>query len=76
MFGKTLLSRAAEGGHESIVRLLLEIGKVEVNLIDREDQMPLLRAARGGHESVVKLLLETGKVMVDSTGTYGRPPLS
>ncbi|KAF2175472.1 hypothetical protein K469DRAFT_533281, partial [Zopfia rhizophila CBS 207.26] len=78
--GRTPLSWAAGGGHEAVVKLLLETGKVEVDSKDRKSgQTPLSWAAEGGHEAVVKLLLETGKVEVDSkggkSGYYGRTPL-
>jgi ankyrin repeat domain-containing protein 50 len=53
-----------------MVKLLLETGKVDVNLKDTEYQRtPLWWAAVRGHEAVVKLLLETGKVNVDSKDT-------
>jgi ankyrin repeat domain-containing protein 50 len=65
-------------GHEAVVGLLLETGKVDVDSKDMEyGQTPLSWAAERGHEAVVKLLLETGKVDVDSKGMeYGRTPLS
>ncbi|OCK95360.1 ankyrin, partial [Cenococcum geophilum 1.58] len=65
-------------GHDAVVKLLLETGKVEVDSKDNEyGQTPLSWAAENGHEAVVKLLLETGKVEVDSRDNeYGRTPLS
>ena len=71
----TPLSGAAEGGHEAVVGLLLETGKVDVDSKDRYGRTPLWGAAEGWHEAVVKLLLETGKVDVDSKGQDGRTPL-
>jgi ankyrin repeat protein len=75
--GMTPLSWAAARGHEAVVKLLLETGKVEVDSKDTKyGQTPLSRAAENGHEAVVKLLLDTGKVEVDSKDKDGRTPLS
>ena len=64
-------------GHETVVKLLLETGKVDVELKDNYGRTPLSWAAERGHEAVVKLLLETGKVDVElKEGGYGRTPLS
>ena len=50
--GQTPLERAADGGHEAVVRLLLATGKVDVNSKDVYGRTPLERAAlqraRGG----------------------------
>jgi ankyrin repeat protein len=75
--GQTPLSRAAEAGHEAVVKLLLETGQVEVDSKDRYGQTPLWWAVQAGHEAVVKLLLETGQVEVDSKDdVFGQTPLS
>ncbi|OCK75533.1 ankyrin, partial [Lepidopterella palustris CBS 459.81] len=74
--GRTPLSWAAGGGHEAVVKLLLETGEVDVDSKDEYGRTPLLLAAEGGHEAVVKLLLETGEVDVDSKDNGGRTPLS
>jgi ankyrin repeat protein len=74
---QTPLSWAARNGHEGVVKLLLNTGKVDVDSkVTKYSQTPLSWAARNGHESVVKLLLSTGKVDVDSKDTeYGQTPL-
>jgi hypothetical protein len=76
-YGRTPLSWAAENGHETVIKLLLATGEVDVDSKDTEyGRTPLSWAASNGHEAVVKLLLETGKVDVDSKDTeYGRTPL-
>jgi Ankyrin repeats (3 copies)/Ankyrin repeats (many copies) len=73
----TPLSWAARGGHEAVVKLLVETGKVDVDSkVKYHGRTPLSLAAEKGHEAVVKLLVETGKVDVDSKDSYGRTPLS
>jgi ankyrin repeat protein len=51
-----LVAAENENGHEAIVKLLLDIGKAEVDSKDQYGQMPLSRAAENGHDAVVKLL--------------------
>ncbi|KAH7109608.1 ankyrin repeat protein, partial [Dendryphion nanum] len=58
--GQTLLSLAAENGHEAIVKLLLGIGKADPDSRDSDGNTPLSRAASNGHLAIVKLLLDTG----------------
>ena len=58
--GRTPLSRAAENGHEAVVKLLLEKGAELESKDNNGGRTPLSRAAGNGHEAVVKLLLEKG----------------
>ncbi|KAK1963977.1 ankyrin, partial [Colletotrichum sublineola] len=53
------LSWAAENGHESMVKMLLEGGD-DPNIRNGDDSTSLSWAAENGHESVVKVLLEGG----------------
>ena len=75
--GQTLLSYAAQNGHEAVVKLLLDISEVDADTKDNSRRTPLLYAAQNGNEAVVKLLLDTGKVDANAKGDYsGRTPLS
>jgi Ankyrin repeats (3 copies)/Ankyrin repeats (many copies) len=74
-WGRTPLWRAAENGHEVVVKLLLEKG-AELESKDSEyGRTPLSRAAENGDEAVVKLLLEKGAEL-ESKDKYGQTPLS
>lgn len=70
--GVTPMSFAADNGHESVVRILLENGVSA----DNDDQFvtPLWRAARGDHSKVVRVLLGAGGD-VDAQDSEGRSPL-
>jgi len=71
--GMTQLSLAAQNGHETVVRLLLEREDVEVN--SREDKggvTPLSWAACNGHEAAVRLLLERDDIDVNCRESGGR----
>ncbi len=72
---RTLLSRAAENGHEAVARLLLERGG-DLHSKDSDGRTPLFWAAWNGHEAVVRLLLARDDVAADSKDSDGRTPLS
>jgi len=60
----TPLAAASAAGHESIVRLLLDTGKVNLTKISQMcgGTTPLTSAVARGHENVVGLLLKTRMV--------------
>ncbi|RYP53370.1 hypothetical protein DL768_001615 [Monosporascus sp. mg162] len=61
MDGETPLRWAAEGGHEAVVRQLLETG-ADVHARDKDGRTALSYAAERGHEAVVQLLLKSGQM--------------
>lgn len=69
---RTLLSSAAQKGYDALVKLLLDMGQVDVNVPSAtwltETHMitktPLVLASREGHESVVRRLLEVDGIDV------------
>ena len=72
--GGTPLHHAAEGGHEAIVRYLLE-NRAQNDPSDKWSNTPMHLAAEGGHKGVVHLLLEAGAA-VDPGDYEGITPLS
>ncbi len=60
--GRSALHFAAEGGHEAIVRFLLE-RRADVHLAGENRITALRMAAENGHISIVRLLLEAGAGM-------------
>ncbi|KIN06938.1 hypothetical protein OIDMADRAFT_185267, partial [Oidiodendron maius Zn] len=62
-------------GHEAIVKLLLESGRVDPDSKNEFGRTPLSFAAGEGHEAVVKLLLESDRVDPDLKDEDGRTPL-
>lgn len=72
--GKTALHKAAEGGNEEVVELLLEKG-INANTQDRRlRENPLHWAAPEGHVAMVQYLLKMG-ADVNTKDRYGRTAL-
>jgi len=76
--GNTALMWAVRGGHEAVVKVLLEQEGVDPDHVDHEyGRTALIWAIIAGHEGVVKMLLGQGDVNPNKTDTeYGRTPLS
>ena len=55
--GATLLIAAAAGGHEALVRMLLQRG-ASINLLDSLGRTVLMAAAANGHTTTVQALLD------------------
>ncbi|KAI9768652.1 MAG: hypothetical protein M1839_003987 [Geoglossum umbratile] len=72
---RTALSRAAGGGHEAVVKLLLGKDGVGINSKDSDGWTALLWATERGHKAVVKLLLAKDGVDVNSKDSDGRTAL-
>lgn len=68
--GWTPLIAASQAGNINIVRLLLEIGKANVNTKDNNNRTALSWALEGGHYDVVRALFEKGASM-DCKWTFG-----
>jgi hypothetical protein len=66
---------AAAGGHEALVKTLLEEPWCKVNQVDDANRTPLYLAARFGHEAVVNRLLETPGCNVNQASVQGATPL-
>ncbi|XP_078383525.1 uncharacterized protein LOC144666041 [Oculina patagonica] len=67
-FGATLLHAAAQGGHISVVRFLLD-NNACISTLNSAHQTALQLAAENGHVEVVKALYEAGAV-ADQTALY------
>ena len=69
-FGWTALHRAAENGHEQIVKFLME-KDCDVNLAATFGGTALHRAAKNGHARIAALLLGSEKILIDVQDNYG-----
>ncbi|KAH8654201.1 hypothetical protein BGZ61DRAFT_500637 [Ilyonectria robusta] len=58
-------------GHEGVIQVLLDTGKVEVDSKDKEGRTPLSWASENGQEGVVQMVLDTGKVDVAAEDVRG-----
>ena len=68
-YGRTALREAASGGHDEVVKRLLDAG-ADVEARDKYGWTALRGAASGGHDDVVKRLLDAG-ADVEARDKYG-----
>lgn len=66
-YDHTVLFLAAKGGHEAVIKVLLERGKVDINATDKIGRTALMLAAESGREAVVRLLLQICNANINAT---------
>jgi ankyrin repeat protein len=71
-----MLLQAAKRGYTSMVRLLIQRSKVDLDFKSKKEETALWLSAQAGHVAIVKLLLETGKVDVEAKDSHGDTPFS
>jgi euchromatic histone-lysine N-methyltransferase len=59
----TALHAACSGGHLSVVHILLQAG-VQLDVLDRDQNTPLMLAAVSNHNDIVKYLVKAGANVV------------
>ncbi|KAJ0132111.1 hypothetical protein HZ326_24798 [Fusarium oxysporum f. sp. albedinis] len=74
--GTTPLHLAAQNGHATVVKTLLEVSGIATEPVDESNQTPLLLAAAAGHEAVVRLLLGANGVNPNFMDGDYQTPLS
>ncbi|KAI9148347.1 Non-reducing end alpha-L-arabinofuranosidase BoGH43A [Paramyrothecium foliicola] len=72
---KTLLLSAAQKGHDTVVKLLLENSNVDVNVRTVYGDTSLGLAAKEGHNTVIRLLLSRRNIDVNAVDGFNRTPL-
>ena len=60
VYGSTSLHNAAMGGHNKIAKILIDVGKADVNARDQGGVTPLHKAAYKGYNKVIETLLAAG----------------
>ncbi|KAI9041049.1 ankyrin repeat domain-containing protein [Aspergillus affinis] len=70
------LARAIRGDYLKIAQLLVNSGKLDIDLPEYEGRTPLSYAVQFGSLAIVNLLVNSGKANVDSHCHGGRTPLS
>ncbi|KAI3544306.1 hypothetical protein CSPX01_05758 [Colletotrichum filicis] len=73
--GRTPFLWAIQMGHEAIVKMFLDTGKVNVDERDKDGRTLFLWALQLGWRAVAKVLLDTGKFDVDERDQHGQTPL-
>lgn len=68
-YGRTLLSEAARGGNDAIVKLLLDTGKIDINSRDRDGETALTYVCWNGNEAIIQLLQEYQRARMQGLST-------
>ncbi|CUS10338.1 unnamed protein product [Tuber aestivum] len=69
----TLLHCAARSGYLEVVQCLISMG-IDVNVLNRLGETPLLAASRAGHYEISRCLIEAG-ARADKTSIFGEGPI-
>ncbi|KAI5811833.1 ankyrin repeat-containing domain protein [Pyronema omphalodes] len=72
----TPLSWACHHGHDSVVELLLQASRIEINSKHEFGRTALLTASEMGNVSLVKLLLQSDSISINARDYNGRTALS
>ncbi|CAH0002929.1 unnamed protein product [Clonostachys byssicola] len=73
--GRTPLHLAADVDNLEGLRVLLELNRDSLNILDDQGQSALSVAAKAGHISIVRCLIEQDGILVDERDKDGRSPL-
>ncbi|XP_041347020.1 serine/threonine-protein kinase TNNI3K-like, partial [Gigantopelta aegis] len=65
--GLTPAHHASQKGRVDVLKLLNEVGRVDINAIDNHGKTPAHHASQKGHVDVLKLLIEVGRVDINVT---------
>lgn len=69
--GNTALIAAANFGHETIAKLLLQVPEIDVNTQNKKGSTALMCAVCKGHENIVKLLLQVPNIDINAKNKDG-----
>ncbi|KAF5637154.1 ankyrin repeat [Fusarium sp. NRRL 52700] len=68
--GATPLLLASRRGHKGVAKLLIDTGRVQIDLPDNIGRTPLSYMAQWGHETLVRLLLDQGAELESRGADY------
>ncbi|KAM0424179.1 hypothetical protein ACHAPT_010548 [Fusarium lateritium] len=60
-------ARAARNGHNKVCKILLDTGRVNVNLTDSNGRTALSHAIEEGYDEIIDMLLQTDNIYIHST---------
>ncbi|KAF0704611.1 hypothetical protein As57867_007285, partial [Aphanomyces stellatus] len=74
-YGKSALLYASENGHAEVVRILLDYGGIDINLVSKSGKSALMYASENGHGKVVRMLLDHDGVDINLVNKFGKSAL-